>query len=374
MKRFCFYPCLLLFLLWGCGCGKKGPIYPPVKKIPKTVEICKVIQRGNSLLLDWTLPTAYIDGSPLSEIKEWEIWSYAEKKEEGKELTALTNETFSSQAVLLLAVPQDKFTDYHTGQSDPPAGYRHMVRLKSDDISQKRFTFAFKVKDVKGTESAFSTLMPIDPQALPLAPQELQAKVSKDKIEIAWKPPDKNIDDSSPVILKGYNLYRSVEGNEPQRINSQLVTATTYSFSPFIYDTEYRFFVRASASQVEPYLESLDSVEIKVLPKDTFAPDPPQGLMAIAGENYISLSWDIHPEKDVAGYKVWRKKSGSDSEKYQLLNPELIKENSFMDYNAKKDTGYDYAVTACDQSGNESRKSKPVSERISGEPHANLPI
>ena len=364
MKRFCLFPCLLLLLLLGCGCGKKGQIYPPIKKIPQKVEACKLFQRGNTLILEWTLPSSYIDGSPLSGIETFEIWSLTEKKEAGKELAALTNATFSSQAALLLAIPQDKLSDYHAGPADTPAGYRHMIEVKPEDISQQRFTYAFKVRDVKGNDSGFSSLLPIDPQVISLAPQELQAKVFKDKIEIVWKPPEKNIDQSSPAILKGYNLYRSVQGSEPQRLNPLLLTVPVYADKTFVFGTEYRYFVRASTSEAEPYGESLDSEEITVTPEDTFAPDPPQGLVAIAGDNYISLSWDLSQEKDFAGYKIWRKKAGAANEKYQLLSPELIKENSYMDHTVKKNTEYEYAITACDQSGNESQQSKSVSERI----------
>ena len=74
MKK--FFPLLFLasLLVLFLSCGKKGPILPPVPKIIQKVEAFEISQRGEKLLLEWENPTAYIDGSPVSEITEVEIW------------------------------------------------------------------------------------------------------------------------------------------------------------------------------------------------------------------------------------------------------------------------------------------------------------
>ncbi len=51
-------------------------------------------------------------------------------------------------------------------------------------------------------------------------------------------------------------------------------------------------------------------------------------------------------------------------DEFVLLTPQPIAENAFNDTTVEKDKRYHYAVTAQDNSGNESRKSESVSEII----------
>ena len=74
MKRFSLFLVPLLLLFTFVFCGKKGPILPPIKKIPQNVEVFEIAQRGEKLILEWENPSAYADGSHLSEIAEIEIW------------------------------------------------------------------------------------------------------------------------------------------------------------------------------------------------------------------------------------------------------------------------------------------------------------
>ena len=55
------------------GCGKKGPIQAPLVRTPQAVEGFKAFQRGNAFRLEWTLPPAYIDGTPFTKPVEVEI-------------------------------------------------------------------------------------------------------------------------------------------------------------------------------------------------------------------------------------------------------------------------------------------------------------
>ncbi len=63
----------LFLLLFIDFCGKKGPLLPPVKKIPQNIEVFELSQRGDKVVLEWENPVAYIDGHPLSGIVQVEI-------------------------------------------------------------------------------------------------------------------------------------------------------------------------------------------------------------------------------------------------------------------------------------------------------------
>jgi fibronectin type 3 domain-containing protein len=116
------------------------------------------------------------------------------------------------------------------------------------------------------------------------------------------------------------------------------------------------------ASDFPTLAESDNSDVIEVLAKDTFAPAVPSGLVSIAAEDFISISWDANLENDLAGYRVWRKMEGEDE--FTLLTPQPVQENAFNDTNVGKNKRYYYAVSAQDKSGNESPKSESVSQTI----------
>jgi hypothetical protein len=74
---------LAVLLALFCSCGKKGPILPPLVKIPKTVEGAALSQIGEEFHLRWRLPTSYTDGSPIEKLAALEIWIFELDKEVG---------------------------------------------------------------------------------------------------------------------------------------------------------------------------------------------------------------------------------------------------------------------------------------------------
>ena len=69
---------VVLVLVFLSACGRKGPILPPYKKIPEPVINLSVRQEGWDLKLKWRNPTSFIDGNPLPETTELELWMYSE--------------------------------------------------------------------------------------------------------------------------------------------------------------------------------------------------------------------------------------------------------------------------------------------------------
>ncbi len=366
MKRFSLFLIPLFFLFTFVSCGKKGPILPPVKKIPQKVEVFGISQRGEKLILEWESPAAYTDGSSLSNISEIEIWLMEQERKNAKKGPGgdkkVTLEEFERTARLVVSIKKERFSDYQTRRGDAPGRFRYYYELTGKDFTLKNLIFGLRVKDRKKRESAFSDLLVVGPEIISLPPAGIKASVFKDRIEITWSPPEKNIDQSSPPHYKGYNIYRQDEAGLAHRLNSQLVKERKYSDKDFLLGEVYHYFLRAVVSDSPPLSESDDSEVIEVLAKDIFAPAVPSGLVSIATEDFISISWDANLEKDLAGYRVWRKTEGED--KYILLTTLPIQENAFNDTNVAKKKRYYYAVTAQDKSGNESPKSESVSQAI----------
>lgn len=388
MKKFFSFFIIYSLVFLSISCGKKGALLPPIIKIPQKIKTLKAYQRGKKIILEWTNPGAYTDGSPLTGIKEVEIWlvqsklglekssKRANQSEEnlktkvgrkgklnssqsssGEKIISLKE--FKRQAKLLATLSQDKLAEYLIKNQSKKPKYRYEYLLAGEDFLSKRYIFGLKVIDQKKKSSDFSEFIAIEPKVLPLPPQDLKYTVYQDKIEISWTPPEKNIDQSTEVEIKGYNVYRYEKGQQPQRLNSEIIENEKYGDRDFVFGKTYYYFVRASVSGVSSG-ESADSEIIEVVAQDKFPPASPSGLMSMAGPGYITLSWDENKEKDLAGYRVWRKKEGEGE--FVLLTPEPIKVNNFTDNKVEKNKRYYYALTAQDIFGNESPKSEAVSE------------
>jgi hypothetical protein len=98
----------------------------------------------------------------------------------------------------------------------------------------------------------------------------------------------------------------------------------------------------------------------RLLLPDRLPPSPPTGLRTSTGDNFIELSWDVNPERNVAGYNVFV--SSSYDGRYELIGSSRVP--SFVDYGARNGNQYYYAVTAYDFDGNESGLSRDVAYDI----------
>jgi hypothetical protein len=361
MKNFIAVFFTTILVLPFFSCGKKGEILPPLIRFPQPVENFEVVQKADRIRLTWLNPNAYEDGSPLSVIEKIEIWVLEEVASEVVGTAEMPAEEFEQKAAILATITQDRIQDYTVKDGSSPNHLIYPYEFSGKDYLTKKFTFGVRVKGKK-RYSPFSVLLSIKPEVLPLPPEGVEATVFADRIEVKWSPPLKNRDQSIPPNLEGYNIYRSEEEGESRRLNTNLVEAEKFDDENFEFHRVYRYFVRASANASHPFLESENSEEIEILPKDTFAPDRPKGLISVAGQDVLSITWDANMENDLDGYRVWRREEGK--AEVHLLTPDLIKENAYNDASVNKGTGYIYFVTALDKAGNESQRSETISDRI----------
>lgn len=372
---------LAFFLFFSVDCGKKGPLVLPLVKAPQKIETFALAQRGDKAILEWTNPAAYLDGSPLSEIGAVDIWLLVEEKPASGTFQKLVPDIFEKQAKLAISLKNKELSGCrkNTDESSQDFVYRHT--LNPGQMAGQRLTFGMKVKDKKEKESDFSKLLSIETKALPGAPQNVKVTAFEDRLEVRWDPPsagtgkviekipatppEKSTEKMEPVSssgIAGYNIYRSEGQGGAVLLNSTIVTETKYDDKEFAFGQPYRYFVRASVTASSPYQESEDSETAEVIPKDIFPPAAPSGLLPVAGNDFIALSWEANREKDLAGYYLWRKTEGE--AEFALLTPQPISESSYTDRAVEKGKVYTYAISVRDLSGNESPKSEPVSEIV----------
>ncbi len=338
------------------SCGKKGPLAPPFVRTPQTVQDLSLFQKGTEVIVSWSNPTGYVDGNPIGQVSEVEIWLVEEARTETRPATRLSPEEFENNAKLLVRIQKSRFAlFFQRGTESPKFSYSYPV--EPEKIGRTVLTFALKVRDEKRRESEFSEPVSLEPQASPSAPQDVQVTLLAQYIEVRWG--------GEAAESVGYNVYRSTGEDVPVRLNASPVLANEYRDTDISFGETYRYFVRAVASDAVPPIESPDSKVVEILAKDTFPPAPPAGLTIISGTNFIALSWEANKEPDLAGYRVWRRQAGQADFVLVVFLPAAA--SSYSDSAVEKNKRYDYAITALDDAGNESQKSGVVSGLIRGD-------
>src|SRR6185369_3573041 len=85
--RFCL--CLVFLLL--AACGKEGAPQPPFIRIPEAVKDLAATQSGHNIILTWTSPRRYVDGSAATNLARVQI-------REKEEILATVNASAGGQA------------------------------------------------------------------------------------------------------------------------------------------------------------------------------------------------------------------------------------------------------------------------------------
>lgn len=343
---------LLMMFSFMLSCGKRMPPLPPIERVPQRVQISG-FQRGNQIRLSWTMPARNApDGSVLN-ISRADVYRLAESAN----LTqSLTEDEFASRSTLIASI---QITDADFGGKI--INYFDTLDFAGQDA---RLRYAIRFVNAAGSKAAFSNFLLIEPAPkVATAPSLLPVKIAQENLLIEWKSPTTNIDGSTPVNILGYNIYRAAEGEQTARLlNSTPVTTNEYRDQTFEFAKNYKYFVRTVSlgTNAEP-VESQESNIVEINPKDTFAPNPPEGITLAATPTTISIFFASNIERDIAGYKIYR---SEDKVNWILLTGKLLETNTFQDTKVESGKTYYYYLTAVDRFGNESEKSEIVSEII----------
>lgn len=176
-----------------------------------------------------------------------------------------------------------------------------------------------------------------DTQA-PTAPSNLSASsITQSSLTLNWTASTDN------VGVSGYDVYRN-----GTKINSSLVTGTTYNVTGLTAATAYQFYVQAkdAAGNTSP-----NSNTINVTTPDTQAPSAPSNLSASnITMTSFTLSWTASTDNvGVSGYDIYQ-----DNVK---INTAPVTSTSYAVSGLVTNTTYIYYVQASDAAGNTSNSS-----------------
>jgi len=294
------------------GCGKVGDPLPPFVRIPERVQDLSVEQRGYNLYFKWTNPIRNIDQSRSDDLAEALLST-------GGEVVAKVSATepglgqhlnLDGRAMIGL-VP--KFTlrfETERGRASEP----------SNEVS-------IEVVDVAGSSAA------------------LDALVDQGVVMLEWEPPS-----SLSEFAEAYRIYRSGE-----LLTDFPAEGASFEDRTFQVGETYTYTVVAVRRVGENWVEGFPSEPLLVTATDQTAPGAPEGLTLIPAATGAFLNWQSSPESDVIRYRVFRKPILS-GEFEPLDEPQIT--TAFFD--AEFRLGYQYVVSAIDDSGNESPQSEAI--------------
>ena len=148
-----------------------------------------------------------------------------------------------------------------------------------------------------------------------------------------------------------YEVFEVAEARDdwlvvPEPLHPEPLTEPAYADNRVEFGTERCYGVRTldivAGLEVRSDLSTVTCVALV----DTFRPDAPESLSAVASDGEVSLIWAPNEEIDLAGYLVLR--GLPQGETLQPLTPAPVTENTYRDTTAEPGVVYAYAVRAVD--------------------------
>jgi fibronectin type 3 domain-containing protein len=297
-----------------CGCGKVGDPRPPKMRTPAAITDLKVSQNENKVVLTWTNPQKYVDGSNATDLMGVHIL------QDGKPIETVPVSGPGKQQTYTLPNV--------TAGTTP--------------------SFTLEVETQRGKTSAPSKAVGTAVVEVPGVVLNLRGAMDQHRIHLEWDPPARN-----PALAEVY-VVRREEGSF-----AEAVTETHWEDRTVEAGKIYSYIVTAARSSVPP-VSGPPSMKITVIATDKQPPAAPAGLQPpVVSDSGAILRWDRSTEEDLAGYKVYRSENpAAGNGGWAWLGNALLTLTSFTDGSYR--SGSYYTVSAVDDSGNESEKSAPV--------------
>jgi hypothetical protein len=303
-----------LFLLFAllAACGKVGPPQPPFIRIPEPVKDLAVIQSGHDLVVTWTNPARYIDGSAATNLARVQIRTRSE---------VLTTVNVSA------------------------AGQLQTYSMPVGPDTNRERTFTVVVETTQGKLSEMSNVAAVTPVEVPGRVSGLMATPDQRRVSLQWNKPQDH-----PELVDAYLVIRTDTPTEVETLTDARFDDTRYQEGAvFTYHvTPARRVAGALVMGVGP-----ETVTITI--QDKSAPMVPSGLDIKHSDTGAYLTWEPNTETDLAGYQLFRSESADGG--FRSVSDRPIMTNGFFDPSYRP--GLYYSVSAVDESGNESARSAP---------------
>jgi hypothetical protein len=368
---------LLSFALIVAGCGTPGAPLPPSLKLPNTVLDLTAVRTGDQVALAWTMPRKTTDKLLIK----------------GQVPVRVCRKEGAGVCQLVPGEP-----------SFAPRAHGSFVETLPIALAAgppRTLAYFVELENAHGRTAGLSNAATVLAGHAPSQVTGLAAEVRKPGVVLHWAPdPESTAPASVAVRLQRTLLnpeahaqsggaHKGLPGDreavqqnllvEPSSGSEQgkSLSRTLDKSVRFGRAYEYRAqrVARVTVDGKTLELAGPLSEPIRVDAQDTFPPDVPSGLAAVATAadpvatppvvNSIDLSWIPVTDTDLAGYAVYRRDSGSAESGWQRISPaKPIVGPGFHDAEVQPGHTYRYAVSAIDQAGHESARSPEAEETV----------
>jgi hypothetical protein len=358
----------LPILLFGTaalvGCGVPGIPKPPSLDLPEPVTDLRVLRKGDSVYLDWTVPTENTDRLAMRHLGPTRICRSPES-------------AMSECANPVGEVPAPQPSGSGHPQSKPATNIqaKYMDLLPRTLLVQNptaQIFYAISVLNSNGRSAGISNIVPVSAALALPPPSDFGAQVTAEGVVLSWTRIP--LAPETPGLRHIYRVYRRPEGADADTVVGELPMdpSSATRLVDHSFEWEKTYFYRATtvtliyeAGQPESQFEGDDTPAVKVFAHDVFPPAVPSGLQAVFSgvgqQPFIDLIWAPDTDADLAGYNVFRHEAGAAPVR---INSELVKTPAFRDMNVAPGQTYVYSVSAVDVRGNESTRSQETSEAV----------
>jgi hypothetical protein len=292
------------------GCASIAPPLPPALNLPARVTDLSAVQRGGQIYIQFTMPALTTEALPVRGTPQVDL------------------------RIGPSALKFDMQSWLETAKQLPPQDGKNLYITPAAPYVGKDVVIALRVKNDHGRDAGWSNFVALAITESVARPENIKARATAQGVELSWTG-------SAP----NYRIYRKTDNGEFAPLGE--TKQSPYLDATAEYQKHYTYFVMGFRASSESDL----SEETAITPTDIFPPAVPAGLTAIIGTKSIELNWTRDAEPDLAGYRVYR-----DGE----LIAGAVLSTSYSDRSVKAGVRYHYAVTAYDQTGNESQRCAPV--------------
>lgn len=342
------------------GCGKKLPPEAPLQVIPARPQPLRVTQEAEYVVLRFPFPARTVQGDTLTRLSRVTVFREV--------LPAPTNALPAPPPEGAMREREEKLfllraepirTMGRAELDEASAGSEVVIRDSLYPLHREKrlgkvfLRYGVRVTRDTNRDSELSPLVTLLPRIPPKAPSGLVSTVEEGKVCLEWSPPVEMLDDSKPVVLGGYAIFRRDEKEEaygaPLGFEPKAETFVDATVQP---DRRYVYTVRAAPRKETAPILGPPSEEILVDTRDVFAPPAPEGVLTLSEGSANRLVWNPVLALDLDRYLVYRLEGGTWR---KIAEP---KDPSHVDVGAPRTARY--AVSALDKAGNESARVEGV--------------
>ena len=340
------------------GCGKKGPIVAPERRLPLPPVDMRATVEERAIVVRWVNPRNRVDNSRLRDLAVVRLFRREEAPGAAPKPAMLSGDRvvgYEEIKRIVLDAP-------------PPPGVQMdggMVSVTDDKglSFDHRYLYVATAEDSTGRSSAPSPPLGVTFIAAPAAPPGLSAQAGDKQASVRWEPPTTLIDGTPTTGELRYIVLRGGGEGALAPITPAPIAATSYVDTGLGNDAAYYYAVKGVRVDTAGTAVGPASAAVVVTPIGTTPPSAPTRLIAIPVAGSVRLAWNPSLGDDVAQYAVYRAEGSGPFTRIATTPPITT---IYTDRDVQAGQTYRYAVTALDRAKqpNESPRSNEVSVTV----------